>query len=67
VGGDYYVVRYERGGIAHTYHVLVAKLHKGKAKPKIVWSAIDGPFNDYAAFLEASRSEKLDDRLAYGR
>src|SRR5262245_55258718 len=29
IGGDYYVVHYERGGIAHTYHVLVAKLAKG--------------------------------------
>src|SRR5262245_30987229 len=24
--GDYYVVHYERGGIAHTFHILVAKL-----------------------------------------
>jgi len=34
VGGDYYVVHYERGGIAHTFHVLVAKLAKADAKPK---------------------------------
>ena len=26
VGGEYYVVHFERGGIAHTYHILVAKL-----------------------------------------
>ena len=25
IGGDHYVVHYERGGIAYMYHVLVAK------------------------------------------
>ena len=34
VGGEYYVVHYERGGIAHTFHILVAKLPKDGAKPK---------------------------------
>ena len=63
IGGDYYVVHYERGGIAHTYHVLVAKLAKGETKPKIIWQAIGGPFKDYTAFLSALRTGKLDDRL----
>jgi len=62
-GGDYYIVHYERGGIAHTFHVLVAKLVKNEAKPKVVWQAIGGPFKDYAAFLDALRNGKLDDRL----
>ncbi len=65
IGGEYYVVHYERGGIAHTYHVLVARLRKGEAKPKAVWRAIGGPFKDYAAFLDALRREKLDDRFEY--
>jgi hypothetical protein len=65
VGGDYYVVHYERGGIAHSYHILVAKLAKNDAKPKVVWRAVGGPFKNYAAFLEALRSGKLDDRLDY--
>jgi hypothetical protein len=63
VGGDYYVVHYERGGIAHTFHILVAKLAKNDTKPKAVWKAIGGPFKDYAAFLDALRTGKLDDRL----
>ena len=67
VGGDYHVVHYERGGIAHTFHVLVAKLAKDEAKPKVVWSAVGGPFKDYAAFLDALRTGKLDDRLDYRR
>lgn len=56
---------YERGGIAHTFHILVAKLTKDGAKPKVVWRAVGGPFKNYAAFLDALRSEKLDDRLDY--
>ena len=45
-GVDYYVVHYERGGIAHTFHVLVAKMTKGEPKPKLVWRAVGGPFKN---------------------
>jgi hypothetical protein len=65
VGGEYYVVHYERGGIAHTFHVLVAKLAKNNAKPKVIWRGVEGPLKDYAAFLIALRNGKLDDRLDY--
>jgi hypothetical protein len=41
IGGPYYIVHYERGGIAHTFHVLVAKLTKNDAKPKVVWRAVE--------------------------
>jgi hypothetical protein len=67
VGSDYYIVHYERGGIAHTFHVLVTKLAKNDAKPKIIWSAVGGPLKNYAAFLDALRNGKLDDRLNYPR
>src|SRR5436190_13538911 len=63
ISGDYYVVHYERGGIAHTFHVLVAKLAKADAKPKTLWRAMGGPFKDYAAFVNGLRTGKLDDRL----
>ena len=66
IGGEYYVVHYERGGIAHTFHILVSKLTKNDAKAKVVWRAIGGPLKNYAAFLDALRSGKLDDRLGYG-
>jgi len=65
VGSDYYVVHYERGGIDHSFHILVAKLTKSDAKPRIVWHAVEHQLKDYAAFLEALRTGKLDDRLAY--
>ena len=61
--GDYYVVHYERGGIAHTFHVFVAKMAKGEAKPKVLWNATGGPFEDYAAFVSGLRKGKLDDRM----
>ena len=63
VSGEYYVVHYERGGIDHSFHMLVAKLIKNDAKPKVVWRAIGGSLKAYAAFVEALRSGKLDDRL----
>ena len=65
IGNDYYVVHYERGGIAHTYHILVAKLTNSHSKPKEVWSAMGGAFKDYRAFVDALRTGKLDDRMDY--
>jgi hypothetical protein len=65
IGGEYYVVHYERGGIDHSFHILVAKLSKDDVKPKAVWRAVGGPFKDYAAFVVTLRSGKLDDRLDY--
>src|SRR6266478_4149633 len=58
IGGEYYVVHYERGGIAHTFHILVAKFSKNDARVKAVWRAVGGPFKNYAAFLDALRREK---------
>lgn len=65
VGGEYYVVHYERGGIAHTFHILVAKLTKDGAKSKPAWRAVGGPLKDYPAFLAALQDGKLDDRMDY--
>jgi hypothetical protein len=63
IGGDYYVVHYERGGIAHTFHVLVARFAKSDTNAKEVWNAMGGPFKDYPAFIAALRTGKLNDRL----
>jgi hypothetical protein len=65
IGGEYYVVHYERGGIDHSFHILVAKVTKNDAKPKMVWRAVGHQLKDYAAFLEALRTGKLDNRLDY--
>lgn len=63
LGGDYCIVHFERGGIAHTYHVLVAKLTKDGVEPKVLWRGVGGPFKDYAAFVVGLRDGKLNDRL----
>ena len=63
LGDGYYVIHYERGGIAHSYHILVARLTNDAAKPKLLWSAMGGPFDNYAGFVAALRTGNLDDRL----
>ena len=55
----------KRRGIDHSFHILVAKFAKNDAKPTMVWRAVGHQLKDYAAFLEALRTGKLDDRLAY--
>jgi hypothetical protein len=65
VGGEYYVVHYERGGIAHSFHILVGKLTKNDAQSKVVWRAVGAPLKDYAAFLGAMQTGKLHDSLDY--
>jgi hypothetical protein len=64
--GDYYVVHYERGGYAHSFHFLVARLKAGESKPSFVWRGVGGRLKDYSAFLEALQSGKIDDHLDYG-
>jgi hypothetical protein len=63
IGGEYYVVHYERGGRGHSFHVLVATLAKGDSKPKVIWRGVGGHLKDYSAFLSALRTGKLDDKL----
>ena len=58
-------MRYDRGGIAHTFNILVAKLAKNVVKPKAVWVGVGAPFKDYAAFVNGLRNGRLDDRLNY--
>lgn len=65
VAGEYNVVHYERGGRGHSFHVLIATLAKGERKPKVVWRGVGDRLKDYAAFLSALRSGKLDDGREY--
>jgi len=63
--GDYYIVHYERGGYAHSYHFLVAKLKAGEVKPSFIWYGAGGQLKDFRSFLDAVASNKLDDTLDY--
>lgn len=62
VADEYYVVHYERGGRAHSHHVLVATFTNGDTKSKVVWRGVGDQLNDYATFLDALRNGRLDDR-----
>jgi hypothetical protein len=58
-------VHYERGGIDHSFHILVAKLTTNDGKQKVAWHAVGHQLKDYTAFLDALRTGELDDRLDY--
>jgi hypothetical protein len=63
--GDYYVVHYERGGIAHSFHVMVARFKAGQSKPSFIWQGIGKQLDNFKAFLDAVAKNKLDDTLNY--
>jgi hypothetical protein len=63
--GDYYVVHYESGGIAHSYHAMVMRLKRGDDKLTFRWHGVGSQLKDFRAFLEAVKSNKLDDTLDY--
>ena len=64
--GEYFVVHYERGGIDHSFHVLIAELKHGDTNPRVVWRGVGRQLKNYKAFLAALDSNKLDDSLDYG-
>jgi hypothetical protein len=63
--GEYYIIHYERGGVAHSYHVLIATLKEGEEKAKVVWRGVGDRLKDFKAFLAALKSNKLDDTQDY--
>jgi hypothetical protein len=61
-----FVVHYERGGYAHSFHVLIATLKPGETKPNVVWRGVGSSLKDFRAFLDALKSkDALDDRSDY--
>jgi hypothetical protein len=59
--GNYYVVCYERGGIVHSFHLVIATLAKGATKPTEIWAGNTKPneFKDYAAFVASLKAGKV--------
>src|SRR5581483_2983099 len=60
--GNYYIVHYESGGIAHLFHFVVATFPKGASKPKLVWQADGLKCDDFTAFRRGIESGKLQFR-----
>ena len=65
VGGGLYVVHYESGGMAHGYHVLVARFKQDDKKAEVVWHAVGKQLKDYSALLDAIKRNTLRDELDY--
>ena len=59
------MLHYEPGGIAHSFHILIAELH-GNTNPRVIWRGVGRQLKDYKAFLAALDSNKLNDSLDYG-
>ncbi len=58
--GEYFVVHYEAGGIAHSFHMLLAKTKRAGAIA--VWRAAGfQKLGNFKAFLGALEADKLDD------
>ena len=60
------MIHYVRGGIAHSFHILIAELKHGNTNSRVVWRGVGSRAQDYKAFLTALDSNKLDDSLDYG-
>jgi hypothetical protein len=60
----YYLLHYESGGRARSYHVLLV-VYDDSRNARVVWSAAAIPMKDYNEFLGALKTEKLDDTRDY--
>jgi hypothetical protein len=67
----YDVVHYERGGIAHSFHILLVASGKAPRPARVIWSAVAtgarAPLNAYDDFLDALKTGQLDDSVDYSR
>ncbi len=63
----YYLVHYESGGFAHSYHVVLVAFDPAKDTAQAAWGAAAIPLADYADFLRALAAGKLDDTFDYLR
>jgi len=63
------VIHYVPGGIAHSFHILIAELKHGNISPRVIRRGVGRELKDYKALLAAldsNNSNKLDDSLDYG-
>ena len=64
--GEVLAKEVERGGIAHSFHVLIAELKHSNTNSRVIWRGVGRQLKDYKAFLAALDSNKLNDSLDYG-
>jgi len=56
----YFVVHYEQGGFAHTYHVVVASAEPDASAFKLIWRASGPRLRDYPNFVRALKANDFD-------
>jgi hypothetical protein len=61
--GKYYVVHYERGGIGHSFHILLAK--KDGNETVAVWRAVGDKYSNIAAFIKSLKNGQMEDDPKY--
>jgi hypothetical protein len=58
--GEYYVVHFERGGIAHTFELLVATMDPESRKPTVVLHCYVGRLlKNYGAFIREMEAGRI--------
>jgi hypothetical protein len=60
---EHYVVHYESGGIAHSFHIIVVRFPS--SGPRVVWRAAADEYKDYSTFVGALRRNQLFDYYDY--
>jgi hypothetical protein len=60
---DRFVVHYESGGLAHSFHIIVVGI--ASSRPRVVWRAAAGEYKDYSTFVSALRRNRLFDYYDY--
>lgn len=63
--GHYFVVHYEAGGLAHSYHFLVASVDPEHSSISKSWFAVGRKLDGYSEFLAALIRNELDDDPRY--
>ncbi len=60
VKGNYYIMHYERGGIAYSSAVMIATLTPQGKKPKIIWERGVSQVQKYPVFIKTLQSGSLN-------
>ena len=53
---DLFVVHFEQGGFAHTYHIIVAEPQQIPSDYRLLWQAAGPRLRDYQDFVEALKA-----------
>jgi hypothetical protein len=64
---DLFVIHFEQGGFAHTYHVVVLRFMRGATTYDVAWRASAPRLKDYANFVRVLETNELQGEPALAR